>query len=840
MQRILLILCLVLTVPIFNSLYAQCNGGSVTTNNGATTDFACVNDNENDFVSFSNNSLAVTNYVYVITDDNNIILGITEDAFVNFEEAGIGNCRGWGLSFTGDLVAEIGDNAATINLANGCFDLSENFIAIIRRELEESNLMLVSGGQNDLVTIDDNNNASLTVTNENGLSENYVYLLQRTDGKILGINETGIFDLATEVAGTYFIFGYNFSGDLTVMPGNNITGNTISEGCEIKSANFITINKSTNSSLTGCLAEGATVLTKEGKTTAYACLNNGMDDFVGFDNTSISGVRYQYLITDENNIILGLPESGFSNFEGTGSGDCRVWGLSFQGRLTANVGDDITTTILSDDCFDLSDNFISIIRRQIEETEVSLIDGSVDGEINDNDEASFDFVNNGDNDANFAYVVTREDNRIIAVVDNSFDFAFEEPGKYFVYGYSFTGEIRFGVGMVATGFISEGCSEKSNNLVFIRKNTEAAPMPPSCTVDAGTLSTDQSTVTLSGGVVNIVATPNGDAVITGDFDQVFILTSGPELTIQMISPAPLFTVSESGDFRIHTLVAELNDPSSEDFFDGSSIIPGISTAEDVISAINNQDVCADLDAMGVDITVLESTACEAVPGLLFANPSEVPQQFLTFIFANELVPPMVPTGYEVTYFAALGPDRVIVQMADAPAFVVEEAGMYNIFSLVAETTDELSPDFFDLNFIVPGITTFETLAFLINLSGVCAGLDQLGTNVNVISATINASTHEANRLENNLSTSELEMMIYPNPTREQFTLRYQLPENKTTQDGRFQIMDITGKIVQTGILPFEKGLNEWQFSIEDLRAGTYFIKVEQHRLRLITNFLKIE
>ena len=840
MQRILLILCLVLSIPIFNSLYAQCNGGIITTDDGATTAFACVDDNENDFVSFFNNSLALTDYAYVITDDENIILGITENPFLNFEEAGIGDCRVWGLSFTGDLVANTGDNAVTDELANGCFDLSENFLAIIRREIQESSLTLIPSGQSNAVNIDDNNNATVMSTNVEGLTENYVYILQRTDGKILEINETGSFDLAPEVAGTYFIFGYNFSGNLAVMPGNNLNGNAISEGCEIKSSDFITISKSVGSSLTGCLAEGGTVLTKNGDNTAYVCLDDGSDDFVGFDNTSISGVRYQYLITDENNIILGLPESGFSNFEGTGSGDCRVWGLSFQGRLTANVGDEVTGTILSDDCFDLSDNFISIIRRQTEETEVSLIDGLVDGEINDNDSASFEFVNDGDNDANFAYVVTREDNRIIAIVDNSFDFAFEEPGKYFVYGYSFTGEIRFSVGMLATGSISEGCSEKSDNLVFIRKNTDPAPMPPSCTVDAGTLSTDQGTVTLSGGFANIFANPNGDAVITGDFDQVFILTSGPELTIQMISPAPLFTISEPGEFRIHTLIAELNDPTSPDFFDGSSIIPGISTAADVISAINEQDVCADLDAMGVGITVEESAACEAVPGFLFANPSEVPQQFLTFIFADVLIPPMVPAGYEVTFFAAFGPDRTIVQIADAPAFVVEEAGVYNIFMLVAETSDETSPDFFDLNFIVPGITNFETLALLVDLSGVCAGLDALGTNVTVISSTINASNREADQPTNNLSTSELEMIVYPNPTVNQLNLRYQLPADKTTQDGRFQIIDITGKVVRSGVLPFEKGLNEWQIFVEDLRAGSYFIKVQQNRLRLTTRFMKVD
>ncbi len=840
MQRILLILCLVFTIPILNTLSAQCDGGRISTNNGATIAYACVNDGNNDFVSFYNNSLAMTDYVYLITDDNNTILAVTDDAFANFEDAGVGDCRVWGLSFTGDLIAEVGDNAAAVNLASGCFDLTENFISVRRRDLKDSNLMLVSGGQDNVVDIDDNNNSMVMVTNIDGLSENYVYVLQRTNGKIIAINETGIFDLADQVPGTYFVFGYNFSGNILLIPGNNISGSDLSGGCEIKSNDFITIHKSSDSAISGCLAEGAIVTTRDRGTITYACIDNGTNDFIGFENTSIAGVQYQYIITDENNIILGLPESGFSNFEDAGSGDCRVWGLSYQGQLTAEIGDELNTTILADDCFDLSDNFISVIRRQTEETEVSLEDESTSATIDDNAAANLNFINDGDNDADFAYVITRSDDRIIAIVeDNSYDFAFEEPGKYFVYGYSYIGEIQFTVGMEANGSISDGCSEKSDNFIFVRKNTDAAPMPPSCTLDAGTLSSEQPMVTLSGGIANIVASPNGDAVVTGDFDQVFVLTSGPELTILMISPAPLFTVTEPGDFRIHTFVAELNDPASPDFFDGSEIVPGISTAADVLAAIETQDVCADLDAMGVQISVLENTACEAIPGLLFADPSEVPQQFFTFISATEIVPPVIPNGYEVTYFAALGPDKLIVQIADAPAFIVEEAGTYNIFALVAETTDQFDPNFFDLNFIVPGITTFETLSFLLDLSGVCAGLDPLGTNVTVIPSG-SASTHEADENKNSLSLGEFEMVAYPNPTIDQLTLRYHLAENKPTDDGRFQIIDFTGKVVQNGVLSFQKGLNEWQFSVADLSSGQYFIRVTQTRLRITTPFLKIE
>ena len=50
------------------------------------------------------------------------------------------------------------------------------------------------------------------------------------------------------------------------------------------------------------------------------------------------------------------------NFEGAGSGTCLVWGLSYTGNITVSMGDNALSMPLSDDCFDLSDNFVSVIR----------------------------------------------------------------------------------------------------------------------------------------------------------------------------------------------------------------------------------------------------------------------------------------------------------------------------------------------------------------------------------------------------------------------------------------------------------------------------------------------
>ena len=79
-----------------------------------------------DKTRFSTSS-AATNYAYVVTDENNVIIDLlpsNEATLFNYD----GNIRIWGLAFTGDILAQVGDNAATTTLTSGCFDLSDNFL----------------------------------------------------------------------------------------------------------------------------------------------------------------------------------------------------------------------------------------------------------------------------------------------------------------------------------------------------------------------------------------------------------------------------------------------------------------------------------------------------------------------------------------------------------------------------------------------------------------------------------------------------------------------------------------------------------------------------------------
>ena len=128
---------------------------------------------------------------------------------------------------------------------------------------------------------------------------------------------------------------------------------------------------SINGSLAAQNCFGGTIETEDNETIVYVCINDGDEDEIEFDSDDESDdADYVLVITDLNDEILLITDDDEVDFEDSGVGDCKVYGLSFTGDLTAEVGAVLTQTTLSTDCADLTTNFVLVIRREVEETEV--------------------------------------------------------------------------------------------------------------------------------------------------------------------------------------------------------------------------------------------------------------------------------------------------------------------------------------------------------------------------------------------------------------------------------------------------------------------------------------
>ena len=426
------------------------------------------------------------------------------------------------------------------------------------------------------------------------------------------------------------VWGFNYTGTVLIMPGMSAFG-MLSDGCFHISQNCIMIINDDGGGGGGdpCdgLVDGGTIATEDGETTVnITTVGDGVPDIVSVDSSGVNAsASFTYIVTDGMGTILGIPPGDDVDVEGAGPGNCRIYGLSYTGNLTATVGQNLFTD-LSDDCFDLSDNFVLTIRTN---------DGGGGG----------------------------------------------------------------------------------------------------CTAEAGTLTADNATVTLSDADDVVSATPNGDQVVPAGYELLYVLTRdvNGEQRIFATSTTPSFVVTAPGDYRVHALVAETSDASNPDFLDLSVIQLGVTTATQVVNIIANNGLCADLDAEGAPTTVLPDPNCLADAGTSTPGESTVelgPEGTAT-ISATGDGNQVVPAGYEQFFVLTTDPFFTILDINDTGVFTVDAAGTYTISIVVAETTDASSPDFIDLSVIEFGVTNGSDIIGIFETSGVCASIDLAGSVVTV-------------------------------------------------------------------------------------------------------------
>ena len=153
----------------------------------------------------------------------------------------------------------------------------------------------------------------------------------------------------------------------------------LATSCYELSANFISVERS--ETLTG-----GTISTVDGATTVYTCPGDEMGDIVVLE-TSSQDLNYRYILTDTfNRILVPDIEGNIIDFDAAAPGVCRIWGVSLIGDFQAAFGQEITTDALTDYCWDLSDNFITVVRRAPNGGMVSTTAGETSVTLNLNDD----------------------------------------------------------------------------------------------------------------------------------------------------------------------------------------------------------------------------------------------------------------------------------------------------------------------------------------------------------------------------------------------------------------------------------------------------------------------
>jgi len=492
--------CFALSNPIAVNINSV-DGGSISTPSPLDI---CVGNGEDDIVNVTLTGPVGANFTYVITDTNGNIIDLSTVGQFNFDDAGIGTCLIWHLSFEDGLIGlTVG---SSVNNLIGCHDFS-NPLTVVRNEANAGTLT-TSLGDNVEVCLGDGVDENLNVILSNPVGDNFQWLITDSAGNILDLPTGPPFNFENTGGGVCLIWHLSFSNGLT---GLNVGANTSNfQGC-FDLSNPITVTRTD--------VNGGIISTSD---PLDVCVGDGVADQVNLSITGTQGPNNSWVITDTNGNIIDLPASSPFNFEDAGVGVCLIWNVSFVTGLTGlTVGANVSNL---NGCFDLS-NSISVTRNQVIPSVISSSLGDlIQICLSDATADIVDVSISGGQAGNNMWIIVDESGTVVSLPSSPpFDFTNFPDGICRIFNVSFSSS--FG-GITTGNNINNltGCFALSNPIT-VRKNS----------VEGGTINTnDPTSVCVGDGqadLVNVTLTgnvgPTSLWIITDENGNILSLPSAP-------------------------------------------------------------------------------------------------------------------------------------------------------------------------------------------------------------------------------------------------------------------------------------------------------------------------
>ena len=394
---------------------------------------------------------------------------------------------------------------------------------------------------------------------ENGLNfystsfapTSYAYVVTDINNSILTISTSSTLNFEGLIEGDYFVYGFSYLGDITANQGDFVFSSRFSNSCWQISSSRVEVQ------LTA--PQTSEIRTNDFQTMVNLCLNEGAPDLVHLQNISARNAPFVYLVTDDNGSILMVTDRSVVDFTNAAFGDCYVYGLAFTGDLLANFGMNVNDGILATGCFELSENFVTVNRSQVNggsvftEEFISFYNFTTD----DGNADRLNFSNSGSVGAEYVLILTDASNNIIEFLDQpTFDFEGLTAGVYRVWGYSHSGDILLSEGQsIFTTPFTNGCFNLSFNAITITATTTGeTPPPPICTLVGTQISSlSETTFCANQSEQNLIT----NAVINMSAESALIVVDQNETIIQLVLDAEVPTQALlPGNYSVFQIVYE--------------------------------------------------------------------------------------------------------------------------------------------------------------------------------------------------------------------------------------------------------------------------------------------
>ncbi len=542
---------------------------------------ACPGDGRDDIVGFQSIVDPKGFLQIIITTPDGLIIGLPRGDEANFENVGPGECHVWGLSYTGELNLQIGTFLDIDGiLSTDCFELSENFVRVIRLRLDGGEVFTAVDSSRSFFTCPQDGISDLLVMDSDYDSDSeYSYILTDTFGVLVAVIDENQIDLDSFGPGICLAYGLSHIGDILAEPGDTIVSDdalidNIATVCSQLSDNHVLIEKAA--------VDGGVLSSSLGEAFAYLCTEEGSLPFVLFESDTESDQSYQLVLVNENDIIVNLPDNNVVDFRNFTANDCRVYGLSYSGELSVNLGDPWEPEgLFSSGCYDLSDNFVQILKDEPEGGNVMFADST---EIfnacgGDGRPDIAHFITDSESSLRYSYLLADNNLKFLNVITaDSVDFEIFPPGQCLIVGASYSGNFIMSLGDdVFTDAISDDCYDISDNFIVVsREGFE----PHILTTVAG----DSSAFVCPGipGDAQLsfaIDNPNGQEVLLllDDNDEVLEISEDGNITLDPQEPGICYARSLyfSGSLRVEVgdIIRDTSTLSSRCFALSSNRLP---------------------------------------------------------------------------------------------------------------------------------------------------------------------------------------------------------------------------------------------------------------------------
>ncbi len=207
---------------------------------------------------------------------------------------------------------------------------------------------------------------------------------------------------------------------------------------------------------------------------------------------------------------------------------------------------------------------------------------------------------------NVIYVLTSGTGLVIEQVNATPSFTVTSGGLYTIHTLVYDSTLDLGIVVpgTTTGFDVNGLLVQGGGSICASLDVAGAQFNVA-SPDAGDINPDQFLNCLDNGSATLNGNPQGNINVPAGYQVIYVLTRGQGLVIQQAGPSPQFTVTQTGLYRIHTLVY---DPATLNL---SIVVPGVTTGFDVNGLLvqGGGSICASLDVQGAPFLVFGTFIC---------------------------------------------------------------------------------------------------------------------------------------------------------------------------------------------------------------------------------------